>query len=110
MPPELDGDRHPDSRIPAEIETQRPKSKIQRREEILRKWPMPEHCKTPCLSNIYTVWSWLTFVTLTANAVGYYGLEPIWAAIKLDEEGDDSLWADVVAMINQRLNTVMVVV
>ncbi|KAF8184334.1 hypothetical protein K438DRAFT_1504653, partial [Mycena galopus ATCC 62051] len=40
---------------------------------------------------------------------GHAGLEPVWASIKLNEAGDDSVWVEGTRQICKRLNNMLVV-
>ncbi|KAJ7123512.1 hypothetical protein C8R44DRAFT_558969, partial [Mycena epipterygia] len=43
------------------------------------------------------------------TAYGHLGLEPIWASIELEEEGDESVWAEGRRKMSERLNIMLVV-
>ncbi|KAJ7693077.1 hypothetical protein B0H17DRAFT_1060705 [Mycena rosella] len=46
---------------------------------------------------------------LCITSFGYAGLDPIWAAIRLEEEGDESIWSDGIDQTCDRLNNMLVV-
>jgi hypothetical protein len=47
---------------------------------------------------------------LCITSFGHPGLEPVWAAIKLEEEGDESVWENGIKQTCDRLNNMLVVV
>jgi hypothetical protein len=88
----------------------RPRSKIQRQEEILSRLPPPRHWKPPILSEPFGRLQRIAFNLLCVTSFGHAGLDPIWAAIRLEEEGDESVWADGISQTCDRLNNMLVVV
>ncbi|KAJ7803921.1 hypothetical protein B0H14DRAFT_2886536 [Mycena olivaceomarginata] len=68
----------------------RPRSKIQRQEEILERFPTPLHWRAPELSHPFGRLKRLIFNLLCITSFGHAGLNPVWAAIRLEEEGDES--------------------
>ncbi|KAJ6451585.1 hypothetical protein C8R45DRAFT_848304 [Mycena sanguinolenta] len=87
----------------------RPKSKIQKQEAILRSRPAPLHWKAPKVSEPFGRPRRIVFNLLCITAFGHAGLEPIWAAIRLEEEGDDSVWSDGINQTCDRLNNMLLV-
>ncbi|KAJ7922385.1 hypothetical protein B0H13DRAFT_1537580, partial [Mycena leptocephala] len=43
------------------------------------------------------------------TAYGQPGMEPLWAAFRLEEEGDESLWKEAVDILTGRMNNLVVV-
>ncbi|KAJ7148416.1 hypothetical protein C8R43DRAFT_1008932 [Mycena crocata] len=83
----------------------RRKSKIQKQEEILGRLPPPPHWRAPRRSERLRQ---IVFNVLCMTSFGHAGLDPIWEAIRLEEEGDDSVWADGIRQTCDRLNNMLV--
>ncbi|KAF7325252.1 hypothetical protein MVEN_02640100 [Mycena venus] len=49
------------------------------------------------------------FNVLCIASYGHVGLDPVWASIRLEEEGDDSVWVEGTRQICDRLNNLLVV-
>ncbi|KAJ7019348.1 hypothetical protein C8F04DRAFT_1015368 [Mycena alexandri] len=87
----------------------RPRTKIQREEEILGRHCLPQHWRAPNLSSPFGRLRRIVFDLLCIISFGHSGLEPIWAAIKLEEEGDESVWSGGIDQICDRLNNILLV-
>ncbi|KAJ7458049.1 hypothetical protein B0H11DRAFT_1737951 [Mycena galericulata] len=87
----------------------RPKSKIQKQEDILRRCRPPLHWRAPKLSQPFGRLQRIVFNLLCITSFGHAGLDPIWAAIRLEEEGDDSVWNDGINQTCDRLNNMLLV-
>ncbi|KAJ6578310.1 hypothetical protein B0H19DRAFT_931632 [Mycena capillaripes] len=87
----------------------RPKSKIQRQEAILVQSPAPFHWKALKLSQPFGRLKRIIFNLLCITSFGHAGLEPIWAAIRLEEEGDDSIWSEGINQTCDWLNNMLLV-
>lgn len=85
-------------------------SKIQRQEAILKKRPAPAHWRAARPSEPFGRLRRTVFNILCITSFGHAGLEPVWAAIKLEEEGDESVWAEGIRQTTERLNNMLVVV
>jgi hypothetical protein len=83
-------------------------TKLARREEILKKHPIPDHWKAPDSSS--SPMRNVVFNALCLMAFGHAGLDPIWAGIVLEEEGDESVWAEGIRQTCERLGAIIVVV
>ncbi|KAJ7162794.1 hypothetical protein C8R43DRAFT_880379 [Mycena crocata] len=82
------------------------KSKIQKEEALFRWFPPPSHWRTPRPSGRLPK---IVFNALCITSVGHMDLEPIWAAIRLEEEGKENLWAEHIHQMCDRLNNMLVV-
>ncbi|KAJ6597585.1 hypothetical protein DFH09DRAFT_904080 [Mycena vulgaris] len=49
------------------------------------------------------------FNVLCIASYGHVGLDPVWASIRLEEEGDDSVWVEGTRQLCDRLNNLLVV-
>ncbi|KAJ7924060.1 hypothetical protein B0H13DRAFT_2230097 [Mycena leptocephala] len=96
----------PAHRSPMEL---RLRSKIQRQEEILGRCRPPDHWRAPNPSPPFGRLRRIVFDLLCIISFGHAGLEPIWAAIKLEEEGDESVWSSGIDQICDRLNNILLV-
>ncbi|KAJ7122088.1 hypothetical protein C8R44DRAFT_876404 [Mycena epipterygia] len=63
-------------------------------EALLTRNPLPRYWRTPSRSKPFGKLRWTAFNFLCIASLGHSGLERLWAAMKLEEEGDDSVWAD----------------
>lgn len=52
----------------------------------------------------------VVFNALCLTSFGHAGLEPVWASIRLEEEGDDIAWAEGIRQTVERLNNMLIVV
>ncbi|KIK69331.1 hypothetical protein GYMLUDRAFT_153325 [Collybiopsis luxurians FD-317 M1] len=80
------------------------RTKTARQQEALRRHGMPDHWSAP-RDNIGK----LVFNTLCLMSFGHAGLEPLWGAIILEEEGDESVWAEQTRQTIDRLTNINVV-
>ncbi|KAJ7917655.1 hypothetical protein B0H13DRAFT_1608154, partial [Mycena leptocephala] len=85
------------------------RSKIQRQAEILHRCPPPLHWKAPQLSQPFGRLRQIVFNLLCITSFGHAGLDPIWASIRLEEEGDEDVWQDGIDQMCDRLNNMLVV-
>ncbi|KAJ6548195.1 hypothetical protein DFH09DRAFT_1039670 [Mycena vulgaris] len=80
------------------------RTKIQREDEILGRCRPPHHWRAPNPSPPFGWLRRIVFDLLCIISFGHAGLEPIWAAIKLEEEGDEGI-----DQICDRLNNILLV-
>ncbi|KIK69333.1 hypothetical protein GYMLUDRAFT_644792 [Collybiopsis luxurians FD-317 M1] len=80
------------------------KTKLARQRAVLQRHGMPQHWKPPS-SKIGRI----IFNALSLMALGHPGMEPTWTAIKLEEEGDESVWAERIQQLVGRLSSMNVV-
>ncbi|KAJ7189478.1 hypothetical protein GGX14DRAFT_331506, partial [Mycena pura] len=79
----------------------------QKEKDILTRYPLPSHWKRPSLGasalqrTIFSVFCMASF--------GHVELAPLWASIKLEEEGDDSVWVEETRKHCDRLNNLLIV-
>ncbi|KAJ7645851.1 hypothetical protein B0H17DRAFT_1163825 [Mycena rosella] len=85
------------------------RSKIQKQREILSRHPPPPHWRASPLSEPFGRLRRNLFNMLCITSFGHAGLDPIWAAIRLEEEGDESVWLDGIRQICDRLKNLVVV-
>ncbi|KAJ7145581.1 hypothetical protein C8R44DRAFT_599115 [Mycena epipterygia] len=96
--------------IPASARSElQPKSKIQKQEELLSRCQPPSHWRAPRLSQPFGRLRRIVFNMLCVTSFGHAGLDPIWAAIRLEEEGEESVWFDGINQTCDRLNNMLVV-
>ncbi|KIK69330.1 hypothetical protein GYMLUDRAFT_53769 [Collybiopsis luxurians FD-317 M1] len=76
------------------------KTKIVRQQEAPRRHGVPEHWRSPW-NNLGK----LIFNVLYLMSFGHAGLEPLWGAIVLEKEGDESVWAEQTQQTIDRLKT-----
>ncbi|KAF7344067.1 hypothetical protein MVEN_01696300 [Mycena venus] len=84
-------------------------STIQKEEEILRRFPPPLHWHKPQPSKPFGRLRQMVFSFLCLASLGLDSLDPIWAAIRLEEEGDESVWYTGIDHTCDRLNNMLVV-
>ncbi|KIK69332.1 hypothetical protein GYMLUDRAFT_53771 [Collybiopsis luxurians FD-317 M1] len=77
------------------------RTKIARQREALRRHEVPQHWKPP-KAKIRRI----IFNALCLMAFGRAGLDAVWAAIVLEEEGDESVWAETIRQIIDRLTNI----
>ncbi|KAE9396214.1 hypothetical protein BT96DRAFT_1021485 [Gymnopus androsaceus JB14] len=80
------------------------KTKIARQEEVLRRHHVPRHWKPPG----HRIGK-IAFNALCLMSFGHAGLDSVWAAIMLWEEGDESAWAEGIQQTLDRLTNINVV-
>ncbi|KAK1231146.1 hypothetical protein PQX77_005752 [Marasmius sp. AFHP31] len=85
------------------------KSKYIREQEVLERCPMPEHWKASEPGSLFGILRRTLFNVICLASFGHAGLEPIWASIKLEEEGDGSLRDLGIRTTCERLNNLIVV-
>lgn len=107
-------DSEPPPRVPSrgepEAKTLEAKTLGQKEREILRRIPLAYHWRTPIVSGPVGRLQWIIFNILCLTAHGHAGLGPVWAAIKFEDEGDESLWVEMIRQMCDRLNNMLVVV
>jgi hypothetical protein len=86
------------------------KTLSQKEDEILTRKPLPQHWRRPVVNGPFGALQRTVFNVLCIASYGHVGLDPVWAAIRLDEEGDDSVWVEGTRQICDRLNNLLVVV
>jgi hypothetical protein len=77
---------------------------------ILKKFPMEPHWKTPHPPGPFGWVPEAVFNALCLACYGHPGLLPVWASIKLDQDGDESVWVEGIRQMCERLNNMLVVV
>ncbi|KAJ7921160.1 hypothetical protein B0H13DRAFT_2267996 [Mycena leptocephala] len=85
------------------------KTLSQKEDEILTRKPLPQHWRRPVVNGPFGALQRTVFNVLCIASYGHVGLDPVWAAIRLDEEGDDSVWVEGTRQICDRLNNLLVV-
>ena len=78
--------------------------------EILDKHPLPAHWQPPHPSLPLSRLRRAFFKVLCICAYGQTSLESVWASIKLEEEGDDSLWSEGQRAGTEQQSTLLVLV
>ncbi|KAF7340254.1 hypothetical protein MVEN_01944100 [Mycena venus] len=78
-------------------------------EEILRRHPTAVHFRMPSREGLFGWLRWTAFTLTCFVAYGHPDIEVLWAALRLEEEGDESVWKDFIRIISDRLNNVLVV-
>lgn len=77
---------------------------------ILQKYPLPDHWKKPerrgVLSRVHRVF----FSILCLCAYGRTEMDFVWAAIKLAEDGDETVWLDGRKRTSEQQNNILVLV
>ncbi|KAJ6506072.1 hypothetical protein DFH09DRAFT_1200406 [Mycena vulgaris] len=86
-----------------------PRTLSQKEATILIRHPLDHHWRAPSRSERFGTLRWTVFHILCLTAYGHLGLEPVWASIKLEEEGDESVWAEGRRKMCERLNVMLVV-
>ncbi|KAF7341243.1 hypothetical protein MVEN_01859900 [Mycena venus] len=86
-----------------------PKTLSQKEEDILIRSPLPPHMMRPPITGPLGVLQRTIFNVLCIASYGHVGLDPVWASIRLEEEGDDSVWVEGTRQICDRLNNLLVV-
>ncbi|KAJ7214118.1 hypothetical protein C8J57DRAFT_1538606 [Mycena rebaudengoi] len=76
-------------------------------EDVLRRHPMDDHFKMPPRKGLFGWLQWSAFILICWTAYGDLGMEPLWVAFKLDEEGDESAWTEMVRILVGRLNNLV---
>ncbi|KAJ7660340.1 hypothetical protein DFH06DRAFT_1269086 [Mycena polygramma] len=84
-------------------------SKFQKQAEILHRYPPPTHWRAPNPSGPCGPLKRVVFNALCITSYGHAGLHPIWAGIRLEEEGDESAWSDMINQTCDRLNNMLLV-
>ncbi|KAJ8092869.1 hypothetical protein PM082_023502 [Marasmius tenuissimus] len=85
------------------------KSKYNREQEVLERYPIPDHWKASEPDALFGLPRRALFNVLCLASFGHAGLEPIWASIKLEEEGDGTLRDLGIRTTCERLNNLIVV-
>ncbi len=78
--------------------------------EILDKHPLPTHWQPPHPSLPLSRLRRAFFRVLCVCAYGQTNLESVWGSIKLEEEGDDSLWSEGQRAGTEQQSTLLVLV
>jgi hypothetical protein len=85
-------------------------SRSKKIEELLHRHPMAVRFRKPARKGLFGRLRWTVFTLLCFTAYGQPGMEPLWAAFRLEEEGDESLWKEAVDILTGRMNNLVVVV
>ncbi|KAJ7472631.1 hypothetical protein FB451DRAFT_1398831 [Mycena latifolia] len=86
-----------------------PKTRTRKEHEILSRYPLADHWRTPSRSGPFGGLRWAVFNVLCMASYGHAGMDRVWASIKLEEEGDESLWVEGLGQMCDRLNTILLV-
>ncbi|KAF7373747.1 hypothetical protein MSAN_00586200 [Mycena sanguinolenta] len=97
------------SAAPVSARDLHPKSKLQREDDVLTRYPMPRHWEDPELNRPFGRLNRIVFNLLCLTSIGHTGLKRVWGAIKLEQEGDDSVWSGGIERICDRLNNMLLV-
>jgi hypothetical protein len=81
-------------------------TKMEKEEEMLRAHPLPDHWEPPEGRKIFR----LFFKLICLFSFGYPSLKPVWLAIILKREGDESVWNDALRRVSGQLNCLVIVV
>ena len=81
------------------------KTRIARLAKTVEKHPVPTYLEPPC-----SAVGRIVFNSMCLVSFGYAGMAPIWAAIMLEEEGDESAWMDAMQQMIDRFTNMNVVV
>ncbi|KAJ6532533.1 hypothetical protein B0H19DRAFT_965734 [Mycena capillaripes] len=79
----------------------------QKEEDILTRYPLPSHWRRPSVGA--SALQRTIFSVLCMASFGHVELAPVWASIKLEEEGDESVWVEETRQHCDRLNNLLVV-
>jgi hypothetical protein len=111
MPMNSSSERQPGNQAREEAENQtKATSKNQKRKAKLDADPIPPHWHPPNpVGKFGRLW-WTLFNILCVTSFGHAGLQPVWASMKLEQEGDDSVWDYGVRQTCDRLNNMLLVV
>ncbi|KAF7333617.1 hypothetical protein MSAN_02413900 [Mycena sanguinolenta] len=85
------------------------KSLREKEKDILRRYKMASHFETPSRKGLFGWLRWVAFTYVCFVAYGRPDMKHLWAALRLEEEGDDSGWKEFVCGMTDRLNNVQVV-
>ncbi|KAL1735469.1 hypothetical protein EV714DRAFT_233374 [Schizophyllum commune] len=86
------------------------RARVQQQADILDAFPPPDHWCAPKGSGILARLRRALFNLLCITAYGHAGLEPVWAAVRLEEEaGDGSFWEASIRQICDHLNNMLLV-
>ncbi|KAF7366256.1 hypothetical protein MSAN_00881800 [Mycena sanguinolenta] len=86
-----------------------PTTQTQKVDELLNRCPPPPHWRTPAKSTILGMLQASFFSLLCITAFGQSGLGHAWAAIRLQDEGDESVYVEMTRRLRDRLNSMLVV-
>ncbi|KAJ7115312.1 hypothetical protein C8R44DRAFT_222918 [Mycena epipterygia] len=83
----------------------------QKESYIFKKFPPgpPAHWKAPCPSGPFSWIEWTLFKGLCVAGHGRVELTPLWASIKLEQVGDESVWVQGIRGMCDRLNNMLIV-
>jgi len=81
----------------------------QKEADILTRNPLPAHWRRPPVNGPLGALQRTIFNVLCIASYRHVGLSPVWASIKLEEEGDDSVWVEGTRQLCDRLNNLLVV-
>ncbi|KZV71706.1 hypothetical protein PENSPDRAFT_751516 [Peniophora sp. CONT] len=98
-----------DGQVIPSSDTHTPKTKIQKQEAILQIHPPDKHWQAPDTSEPLGNLRRALFNLLCITSFGHAGLDPIWAAIRLEDAGDGSVWEDGIRQTCDRLNNMLLV-
>ncbi|KAK1226648.1 hypothetical protein PQX77_010360 [Marasmius sp. AFHP31] len=87
----------------------RPPNIYEQEEEIKQRYPVPEHWKAASTGHFQVIRRAL-FNTLCMIAFGHAGLDPVWAHIKLEEEGEPDLRTACTERLCKLLDNMVMVV
>lgn len=87
-----------------------PRGLSRQEDDILTEIPLPRHWRTPCQAQRFGTLRWAFFNFLCIASLGHVGLERLWVAMKLEEAGDNRVWAEGMRQTCERLNNMLIVV
>ncbi|KAF5311932.1 hypothetical protein D9619_002311 [Psilocybe cf. subviscida] len=79
-----------------------------KKRSILQKYPLPEHWRAPEPRGILGRLHRIIFSTLCLCAYGRTEMDFVWAAIKLAEDGDETVWLDGRKRTSEQQNNILV--
>jgi hypothetical protein len=79
-------------------------------DDVLRRRPMEPHFRMPRRKGLVGWLQWSAFILICWTAYGHPDMELLWVAFRLEEEGDESVWTEMIRMLVARLNNLVVLV
>lgn len=77
---------------------------------ILEKYPLPDHWRAPKCQGVLGRLHRIIFAIFCLCAYGRTEMDFVWAAIKLAEDGDESIWLDGRKKTSEQQNNILVLV
>ncbi|KAF9459170.1 hypothetical protein BDZ94DRAFT_1268952 [Collybia nuda] len=95
--------------VPRDLSLSKPVTSIAKQQQILEKLPPPSHWKAPHPSEPLGRVQQIIFNLLCLTSFGDSSLDSVWAAMCLEEAGDESLWVEGTRRMYGRLSNLLVV-